>query len=38
MLDYIEDDDEYEAVAEAFDEYLDAAEFDELVGGQEDES
>ena len=38
VLDYIEDDDEYEAVAEAFDEYLDAAEFDELVGGQEDES
>ncbi len=37
-LTYIEDDDEYEAVAEAFDEYLDAAEFDELVGGQEDES
>ena len=38
VLDYIEDDDEYEAVAEAFDEYLDAAEFDELVGGQEEES
>ena len=38
VLDYIEDDEEYEAVAEAFDEYLDAAEFDELVGGQEDES
>ena len=37
-LDYIEDDEEYEAVAEAFDEYLDAAEFDELVGGQEEES
>lgn len=31
-LDYIDDDDEYEAVADAFDEYLDAAEFDELVG------
>lgn len=30
-LAYIEDDDEYEAVADAFDEYLDAAEFDELV-------
>lgn len=32
-LGYIDDDDEYEAVADAFDEYLDAAEFDELVGG-----
>mgnify|MGYP002513189802 FL=1 len=31
ILDYIEDDDEYEAVADAFDEYLDSAEFDELV-------
>lgn len=30
-LEYIEDDDEYEAVADAFDEYLDSAEFDELV-------
>lgn len=30
-LGYIDDDDEYEAVAEAFDEYLDASEFDELV-------
>lgn len=30
-LDYIEDDDEYEAVADAFDEYLDSAEFDELM-------
>ena len=28
---YIDDDDEYEAVADAFDEYLDASEFDELV-------
>jgi hypothetical protein len=27
----IEDDDEYEAVSEAFDLYLDDAEFDELV-------
>ena len=36
-LGYIDDDDEYEAVADAFDEYLDAAEFDELVGdGSED--
>lgn len=30
-LGYIEDDDEYEAVADAFDEFLDSAEFDELV-------
>lgn len=32
ILDYIDDDDEYEAVADAFDEYLDSAEFDELMG------
>ena len=31
VLEYIEDDDEYEAVADAFDEYLDNCEFDELV-------
>lgn len=30
-LDFIEDDDEYERVADAFDEYLDNCEFDELV-------
>lgn len=30
-LGYIEDDEEYEAVADAFDEFLDTAEFDELV-------
>lgn len=30
-LTYIDDDDEYEAVADAFDEYLDSQEFDELV-------
>ncbi len=35
-LAYIDDDDEYEAVADAFDEYLDAAEFDELVGDEDD--
>ncbi len=34
-LGYIDDDDEYEAVADAFDEYLDSEEFDELV--EEDE-
>ena len=31
VLDYIEDDDEYEKVADAFDEYLDGCEFDELT-------
>lgn len=31
VLDYIEDDDEYEAVGDAFDEYLDNCEFDELI-------
>lgn len=30
-LEYIEDEEEYEMVADAFDEYLDRAEFDELV-------
>ena len=30
-LGYIDDDDEYEAVADAFDEYLDTVEFDEIV-------
>lgn len=34
-LSYIEDDEEYEAVADAFDEYLDAQEFDELVEEEE---
>ncbi len=34
-LGYIEDDEEYEAVADAFDEYLDSAEFDELVDEEE---
>lgn len=32
---YIEDDDEYEAVADAFDEYLDNCEFDELIDENE---
>ena len=31
VLDYIEDDDEYEIVADAFDEYLDGCELDELA-------
>lgn len=34
-LGYIEDDEEYEAVADAFDEFLDTAEFDELVDESE---
>ena len=33
---YIDDDDEYEAVAEAFDEYLDESEFDELIEGEDE--
>lgn len=35
VLDYIEDDEEYEMVADAFDEYLDNAEFDELMDEEE---
>lgn len=31
VLDYIEDDEEYEKVADAFDEFLDNCEFDELA-------
>ena len=34
---YIEDDEEYEKVADAFDEYLDTVEFDELVEASEEE-
>lgn len=34
-LDNIEDDDEYEIVADAFDQLLDDQEFDELVGGED---
>lgn len=34
VLRYIDDDDEYEAVADAFDEYLDNCEFDELIDGE----
>ena len=34
-LDNIEDDDEYEIVADAFDELLDSQEYDELVGEDE---
>jgi len=35
-LEFIDDDAEYELVAEAFDEYLDTAEFDELVDDDEE--
>lgn len=37
-LGYIDDDDEYEAVADAFDEYLDASEFDEVIDEQDSEN
>lgn len=35
VLDFIEDDDEFEKVSEAFDEYLDNCEFDELIDEEE---
>lgn len=35
VLDNILDDDEYEAAADAFDELLDKAEYDEIVDGEE---
>ena len=35
-LEYIEDDEEYEAASDAFDEFLDSVEFDELVSDEED--
>ena len=38
VLDYIDDDDEYEAVADAFDEYLDNCEFDEIIEADEEET
>ncbi len=34
-LGFIDSDEEYEAVAEAFDEYLDSVEFDEIVEDEE---
>ncbi len=37
-LTYIDDDEEYEAVADAFDEYLDSVEFDELAEMDEEDS
>ncbi|MDE6918170.1 MAG: DUF1292 domain-containing protein [Lachnospiraceae bacterium] len=36
-LTYIDNDEEYENVADAFDEYLDNAEFDELVENSDEE-
>lgn len=35
VLECIEDDDEFERAAEAYDEYLDAAEFDEIISGSD---
>ena len=37
-LSYIDNDEEYELVSDAFDEFLDKQEFDELVDGEEDDS
>lgn len=37
QLDYIDDDDEYERVADAFDEFLDNCEFDELIDADSEE-
>ena len=34
-LDFIDSDEEYEAVADAFDEYLDSVEFDEIIEDEE---
>lgn len=36
LLTYIDDDEEYENVADAFDEYLDNVEFDEIVGSEQE--
>lgn len=36
-LENIEDDEEYEAAADAFDEFLDSQEYDELVDAEEEE-
>lgn len=38
VLEYISDDGEYEKVSDAFDEYLDGCEFDELVAEEDEES
>lgn len=37
MLENIEDDDEYEAAADAFDEFLDGQEYDEIVDAEEED-
>lgn len=37
VLDFIEEDEEYEKVADAFDEFLDNCEFDEIVEENEEE-
>ncbi|MDE7324093.1 MAG: DUF1292 domain-containing protein [Lachnospiraceae bacterium] len=37
VLTYIDDDEEYENVADAFDEYLDNVEFDEIVSNEKDQ-
>lgn len=37
VLTYIEDDEEYEMVADAFDEYLDNVEFDEIMDSEDGE-
>lgn len=36
-LGYIDDDDEYDKVADAFDEYLDSVEFDEMIDDSDEE-
>lgn len=36
-VEYIEDDEEYEIVDEAFDEWLDSQEYDELVDAEDEE-
>ena len=36
-LKYIEDDDVYDAVADAFEEFLDSAEYDELLTDEDDD-
>ena len=35
-LRYIDDEEEYEAASDAFDEYLDTVEFDEIIDEEED--
>ena len=35
VIEYIDDDEEYEKVEDAFDEYLDSCEFDELVDAED---